>query len=89
MRVEPQPSEVRRIVLRILEDLGAEGPEPDDVDETILLDDGRYVARCYRSGEFMAMWLIGVGILQFYDADGNMLCTVNLFEEFEPNRMAA
>ena len=25
----------------------------------------------------MAMWLIGIGIVQFYDADGNMLATMN------------
>jgi hypothetical protein len=33
--------------------------------------------------------MIDVGLVQFYDADGNMLRTVNLFEEIEPQRMAA
>ena len=37
----------------------------------------------------MAMWLLEIGIVQFYDADGNMLLTVNLLEELEPQRMAA
>jgi hypothetical protein len=37
----------------------------------------------------MAMWLVEVGIVQFYDAEGNILQTVNLFEEREPQRMAA
>lgn len=89
MRMEPQPCEVREIVLRIFEDLGLAPGELADVDETIMLDEGRYVARSYRTEQYMAMWLISVGIVQFYDADGNMLCTVNLFEEYEPKRMAA
>jgi hypothetical protein len=37
----------------------------------------------------MAMWLIEIGIVQFYDAEGEMLCTVNLREELEPQRMVA
>ena len=37
----------------------------------------------------MAMWLIEVGIVQFYDADGAMLRTINLFQEVEPVKLAA
>jgi hypothetical protein len=37
----------------------------------------------------MAMWMIRVGILQFYDAEGDMLCTINLVRELEPQRVAA
>jgi len=39
--------------------------------------------------EMFAMWLIDVGVLQFYDADGEMLHTVNLFTELVPARAAA
>ena len=60
-----------------------------DLDERIMLDGGRYVARSYRVDDFLAMWMIDVGLVQFYDGDGNMLRTVNLFEEIEPQRMAA
>ena len=35
------------------------------------------------------MWLIDVGVLQFYDVDGEMLQTVNLFTELQPQRAAA
>lgn len=35
------------------------------------------------------MWLIGVGIVQFYDAEGTMLRTVNLLQEQRERRMAA
>ena len=37
----------------------------------------------------MAMWLIDVGLVHFYDADGYMLRTINLFEEARPLKMAA
>jgi hypothetical protein len=60
-----------------------------DIDETILIDEGRYVARCYRARGYMAMWLIAVGIVQFYDDAGQMLATINLFETLRPKRMAA
>jgi len=39
--------------------------------------------------DMFAMWLIDVGVLQFYDADGEMLHTVNLFTELLPQRAAA
>ncbi len=89
MRVAPQPAEIRQLVTQILTRLGSSAPDLADLNETILLDDGRYRARSYRVDGFMAMWLVEVGIVQFYDADGNILQTVNLFEEREPQRMAA
>jgi len=60
-----------------------------EIDETILIDQGRYVARSYRTEGFMAMWLVEVGIVQFYDALGQMLATINLFKSLRPQRMAA
>jgi len=89
MKVRPQPYEVRELVLRTFGELGVVVESPLDLDETILLDDGRYVARSYRIAGLMAMWLLGVGIVQFYDGEGNMLRSVNLYTEHEPQRMAA
>ena len=63
--------------------------ETREIDETILIDQGRYVARSYRWQGYLAMWLVAVGIVQFYDARGRMLTTVNLFESLRPKRMAA
>ena len=31
----------------------------------------------------MAMWLTDIGVIQFYDGDGNMLQTINLLKELE------
>jgi hypothetical protein len=89
MRTDPLPYEVRELVVRTFESLDVLIENPWDLDETILIDDGRYSARTYEIDGYMAMWLLDIGIVQFYDADGNMLHTVNLLEEREPQRMAA
>lgn len=89
MTTAPELSEVRRLVLQIFAELGAALPALFDLEETVLIDDGKYTARSYRVEGFMAMWLLEVGIVQFYDADGNMLATVNLFKELKPSKMAA
>ena len=89
MRTDPLPQEVRELVLRTFQGFGVAISCLSSLDETILLDDGRYAARTYTVDGYMAMWLVEIGIVQFYDAEGNMLLTVNLFEELEPQRMAA
>jgi hypothetical protein len=63
--------------------------ETPEIDEKILIDRGRYVARTYRAAGLMAMWLVGVGIVQFYDDSGRMLGTINLFRTLPPKRMAS
>jgi hypothetical protein len=73
------------------EDLSEGSPDDHsaEIDETILIDQGRYVARSYRIEGYLAMWLVPVGIVQFYDDHGRMLETINLFELLRPQRMAA
>lgn len=87
MRMDPLPYEVRELVLRTFESFDVPVYSPWDLDETIVVDDGRYSARTYRLDGYMAMWMVGIGIVQFYDDEGNMLLTVNLLEELEPQRM--
>jgi hypothetical protein len=89
MRTDPHPEDVRELVRQTLEQLGAMPDDPGDLDETILIDRGRYMARSYRTEGYMAMWLIDVGIVQFYNEAGDMLATINLFETLLPQRMAA
>jgi hypothetical protein len=89
MRMDPLPHDVRELVLSTFQDFGVPIFSALDIDETILVDEGRYAARTYKADGYMAMWLLQIGIVQFYDADGNMLLTVNLLEELEPQRMAA
>jgi len=89
MTVSPQPEEVRQLVVRAFTELGAQPRCVSEVKETILIDEGKCLARSYRLRGFMAMWLVETGILQFYDPEGEMLRTVNLFEELVPQREAA
>jgi hypothetical protein len=89
MLAEPQPTEVLSVVLGMFERFKASPQNLFDIEETILIDRGKHVARTYQVDGLMAMWLIGIGIVQFYDADGNMLATVNLLEEAVPQPMAA
>jgi hypothetical protein len=89
MRIEPRNTEVRRIVLRMFRQLGIAPRNLFEMQETTRIDRGRCVARCYRVDELLAMWLTEVGILQFYDAAGAMLATVNLLQRVTPQPMAA
>jgi hypothetical protein len=89
MTICPDPDHIRNIVFRTFLELDVDEDALADLDERIVLDGGRYVARSYRIDNYLAMWMIDVGLVQFYDDAGNMLRTVNLFEEIEPQRMAA
>ena len=89
MRLHMNAADVRGMVSRHFFKLGADGADVEDLQENIRIDRGRCVARCYRVAEMFAMWMIDVGVLQFYDADGEMLHTVNLFTELQPQRVAA
>ena len=64
-------------------------PALAEIDESILIDEGRCMARSYRTPGYMAMWLVAAGILQFYDEEGRMLATIDLFASLRPQRMAA
>ncbi len=89
MRICPEAAEVRTIVREVFVRLGVADDALQDLSETILIDEGRPCARSYRIANFMAMWLIDIGIVQFYDQEGNMLHRTNLLAEVDPRRMAA
>ncbi len=89
MRVEPRPAEVRRLVVSTFRNLGAPPPCLFDLEEEILIDGGRFLGRTYRADDLMAMWLADIGLIQFYDCEGNMLRTINLFREVAGQRIAA
>ena len=89
MTIAPQPDEVRQLVMRMFGELGIHVRNLVDLHETLLVTEGRYVARSYRAGGFSAMWLLRAGIVQFYDSQGTMLRTVNLLKRLRPHPMAA
>ncbi len=89
MKLSPSAWEVRELVEQTFQHLGVALYALENLDETILIQEGRYLARSYRVQNLMAMWLIDVGILQFYDDQGRMLRTINLLVETQPARAAA
>ncbi len=89
MHRHPPAGEIRKVVARGFQELGATAEEISSMDETLLIDEGRYAASSYAAGDLLAMWLESVGILQFYGREGKMLRTVSLFGETMPRRRAA
>lgn len=89
MKATPTPTEVRQLVHRQFRQYGVENGQEDAVSETILIRDGRYRGRSYRVDGLMAMWMIEIGLVQFYAADGAMLATISLFDRPISQRAAA
>jgi hypothetical protein len=89
MTIAPYPLEIRQIVFRTLQSLGAKIESPFQVRETILTQGGQCLARTYLADGYKAVWLLEEGVLQFSDESGRLVQTVNLFEEMTPQRMAA
>ena len=84
----PTPYEIRGIVSRTFGGLAGDD-DPVDLNEHVVISEGEYVARSYRWRHYFAMWLIDVGLVQFYDDEGNMLRTINLFAESPARKKAA
>jgi len=89
MATSREPKQVQQIVSQTFSELGAKIADSFDLNETLLLHEGHYFARSYRADGLMAMWFVDNGFVQFYDADGNMLRTVNLQPESCQRRAAA
>ena len=69
--------EVRRLVVeQFTAYLGA--VDEGQVEETILIRNGCYRGRSYRTADVMAMWFAEIGLVQFYSAEGQMLGTFSL-----------
>ena len=83
------PDDIRQLVRQVFVRLGAEPASLSDLEETLLVDQGRCAARSYVLGELIAMWLVDVELVQFYDGDGNMLQTLSLRGHAQPRRKAA
>ena len=89
MTVQLSPHEVKQLVARTLLELGAAPPKLFRMKETIFIDKGRCLARSYRADGLKAVWDVVDGIVRFFDAEGNVLRTVNLLERLLPQLMAA
>ena len=89
MKVAPQSDSVREIVMRAFAELSGEPTDPSSLAEVLLIHEGKYRGRSYRSGGLLAMWMMQLGLVQVYDEDGEMLRTINLFQEQAGLRRAA
>lgn len=83
------PNEMRQVVLSGFQRHRRRRLESAELDERVRVEDGRVVAYCYRAGNLFAMWLVQVGLVQFYDGAGNMLQTVDLISPAATDRRAA
>lgn len=82
------PSEVRSIVVEEFRRQGLAARE-EMIGETILIRDGRYRGRSYRMSGLMAMWMVDIGLVQVYGAEGQMLATISLPDRPSTHRAAA
>ena len=71
-------SDIRTAVLAALARRGVSIADTAATEETLLYQDGRAYARSYRIGTHLAMWLFDAHLVQIYDADGEMICALEL-----------
>jgi hypothetical protein len=64
------PDELLRQVVRGFQELGAQVPGQEAVEETILLRGGVYYGRAYRLGGFLATYVAATGVVEFFDRTG-------------------
>lgn len=78
---------IRELVFSTLRELGATDCELAQMSDTLLIREGRYYGRSFRTEQHMAMWM--AGLVQFYGADGEMLRTIMLKPEPRQHARAA
>ncbi len=83
------PTTMRQLVLRRFQEYRRQRLAGSDIEERMRIEDGRVVAYSYRADNMFAMWMIDVGLVQFYDQAGNMLQAVDLLSEPGVDRRAA
>ena len=73
-----QTDSVREMVVRTFRGYGASDADIAGLRDTLLIRDGRYCGRSFRTPNLMAMCL--GSFVQFYDAEGELLGSVTLGE---------
>ena len=83
------PERVRELVTATLRQFDVPQEDLARLEETVLIQDGKYRARSYRAGEYLAMWLVPIGFVQVYDVDGEIVAMIEINEEEDRRRLAA
>ena len=78
MMTTHSPSDVRQLVLVTLTRLRSISTTTTDIEEVLLIRDGTYMGRSYRTGDYMAMWMPSIELIQFYDDQGNLAHSISL-----------
>ena len=80
-------TDVKQLVVRTFLELGARGVF--NLRETLSLNRGRCLAVAYRADEWIAVWCCEDGVIEFRNAEGNVLRTLSLPEEERSSSEAA
>jgi hypothetical protein len=81
MKREPQPTDVRRIVLDMFRQLGESPQGLSDLQEEIVITNEGQNARKYQAGKLLALWTVETDVLQCRAAQGEVLATLHLRQE--------
>lgn len=81
--------QMRSVIVDRFQQYGAGEVSGGDLEERVRIDEGRVVAYCYRAANLFAMWMVDIGLVQFYDDQGNMLETLELISPALQKRRAA
>jgi hypothetical protein len=85
----PTTEDVRLAVRKAFAELGLDSASLAALEESLLVSDGRYLARTYAAGSFRAMWMIDVRLVQFYGPKGELLHTLDLTQGNQAIEQAA
>ncbi len=83
--MDRQTDSVREMVVRMFRGYGATDAEIAGMQDTLLIRDGCYCGRSFRTTQWMAMWM--GSFVQFYDAEGELLGAISV--SGEPRRQKA
>ncbi len=86
---ELSPAEMRQAVLRVFQHRLERVIPTTEFKERVRIEEGRLVAYSYRADDLFAMWMVPIGLVQFYDERGNMFQTFDLTAPAHPERRAA
>jgi len=92
-RPDAQMRAVHDEIFNTFRDLGVSEADLKQVKDTFLIQDGKYCGRSFRAGGILAMWMLEIGLVQIYDAEGKLLKTLTAQPapplQHKPRRKAA
>ncbi len=75
---QTSPTEMRQLVLDGFQRHQQRKLVQGDLEQRVRVEAGKVVAYCYRAENLFAMWMVQIGLVQFYDGQGNLLQLLDL-----------